>query len=110
MRNRAALAAILAVLTAKWSRADLLAALEKAGVPAGPINNVAEVFADPQVVARGMRIDLEDAAAAGGSIPGVRSPIVFDGEPAVATRASPALGADTADVSRRPGLGRRARP
>ena len=53
--NRAALIAILAALTAKMARAELLAALENAGVPAGPINPIADVFADPQVVARGMR-------------------------------------------------------
>ena len=75
-------------------------------MPAGPINTVAEVFADPQVVARGMRIDLSTTpAAAGGAVPGVRSPIVFDGEPAVGRAASPALGAHTADVLADPDWG-----
>jgi crotonobetainyl-CoA:carnitine CoA-transferase CaiB-like acyl-CoA transferase len=54
-------------------------------VPAGPINSVAEVFADPQVMARGMRLDL-------GGIPGVASPIVIDGKRQVSGRASPGLG------------------
>jgi crotonobetainyl-CoA:carnitine CoA-transferase CaiB-like acyl-CoA transferase len=62
----------------------LLAALAAAGVPAGPINNVAEVFADPQVIARGMRLDS----------PGVASPIVIDGKRQVAERRSPRLGED----------------
>ncbi len=105
VRNRDELIAVLVILTAKMPRAVLLAALEAAGVPAGPINSVAEVFADPQVVARGMRIELSDKAAEGGSIPGVRAPIVFDGEPAVAERSSPALGADTADVLADPNWG-----
>jgi crotonobetainyl-CoA:carnitine CoA-transferase CaiB-like acyl-CoA transferase len=90
--HRGALAAALTMLTARWTRDDLLAALEREGVPAGPINSVAEVFADPQVVFRNMRID---AAGGGGSIPAVRSPIVIDGDPAASERAAPALGADT---------------
>jgi glutaryl-CoA transferase len=105
VRNRDELIAALVALTAKMSRAGLLATLEAAGVPAGPINSVADVFADPQVIARGMRIELNDKAAEGGSIPGVRTPVVFDGEPAVAERSSPALGADTADVLADPDWG-----
>jgi len=50
--------------------------LESAGVPAGPINALDQVFADPQVIHRGMRIDRPSAAAKGGTIPGVRTPIV----------------------------------
>ena len=73
-------------------RGELLAALAPEGVPAGPINSVADVFADPQVIARGMRIDLSAPAAKGGAIPSVRSPIVIDGAPAVAQRPSPRLG------------------
>ncbi len=83
----------------------LLEALEQAGVPAGPINSVADVFADPQVVARGMRVDMGDPAAAGGSIPGVRTPIVLDGEPVVADRGSPALGAHNDEVLADPNWG-----
>ncbi len=109
VQNRDALAEILARRTAATTRADLLAALERAGVPAGPINSVAEVFSDPQVVARGMRIELTDTAVAGGSIPGVRTPIVLDGEPAVAERASPALGAHNAEVLADPNWGGGAR-
>jgi crotonobetainyl-CoA:carnitine CoA-transferase CaiB-like acyl-CoA transferase len=84
--------------------------LEEQGVPAGPINTLADVFADPQVIARGMRLDLLDAAAAGGSVPGIRSPIVLDGEPAVARRASPELGADAADILADPAWGGRPPP
>jgi crotonobetainyl-CoA:carnitine CoA-transferase CaiB-like acyl-CoA transferase len=105
VENREALIALLAERIAKRGRGELLAALEKAGVPAGPINSVAEVFSDPQVIARGMRIDLEDASAAGGSIPGVRSPIVFNGESVTAERPSPPLGAHTAEVLADPAWG-----
>jgi crotonobetainyl-CoA:carnitine CoA-transferase CaiB-like acyl-CoA transferase len=109
VRHRAELVAILAALTVRMTRAALLSALEKEGVPAGPINTVADVFADPQVVARKMRLDLADAAAKDGSVPSIRSPIVLDGEPAVALRASPELGADAADVLSDPAWGGGAR-
>ena len=55
--NRADLERELAAKTRGWRRDELLAALEKAVVPAGPINTIADLFADPQFVARGMRID-----------------------------------------------------
>src|SRR5687768_9927804 len=58
VRNRESLAEILAQLTARFSRDALLTALERQGVPAGPINSVAEVFADPQVRHRRIRVDL----------------------------------------------------
>ncbi|SHO62552.1 Crotonobetainyl-CoA:carnitine CoA-transferase CaiB [Pseudoxanthobacter soli DSM 19599] len=96
--NRAVLVDILAGLTRTFARDTLLASLEAVGVPAGPINSVGEVFADPQVVHRGLRLDLADAEAAGGSVPSVASPIVLDGRRMVAAQASPALGADTATV------------
>ena len=76
------LVALLAPAIALRRRDELLAALAAAGIPAGPINDVAEVFADPQVIARGMRIDP-------GGVPGVASPIVIDGRRQVAERASP---------------------
>ncbi len=109
VENRDALVAVLSGLTAKMTRAELLAGLEKAGVPSGPINSVADVFADPQVIARGMQVAFDDPGVAGGVVPGVRSPIVFDGEPAVAERPPPALGAHTAEVAADPNWGGPAR-
>jgi crotonobetainyl-CoA:carnitine CoA-transferase CaiB-like acyl-CoA transferase len=82
-------------MTLKTTREALLSALEGQGVPAGPINTVADVFADPQVIARGMRIDLPSSAAKGGAIPSVRSPIIMNGEPMAAERPSPRLGEHT---------------
>lgn len=94
--HRAALVPQLSALTAAFRRDDLLAALEKQGVPAGPINTVSQVFDDPQVQARGLRVDLKEAG--GGTVPAVASPIVLDGERQVAKSASPRLGADTEAV------------
>jgi crotonobetainyl-CoA:carnitine CoA-transferase CaiB-like acyl-CoA transferase len=98
VRYRTDLVPVLTELTLRFSRDALLSALEAQGVPAGPINTVGDVFADPQVMARGMRIDLPLAAARGGAIPSVRSPIVLDGEPMAAARPSPRLGEHTGEV------------
>jgi crotonobetainyl-CoA:carnitine CoA-transferase CaiB-like acyl-CoA transferase len=87
VRNRERLTATLAPALLLQARDPLLAALAAAGVPAGPINDLAQVFADPQVVARGLRIEL-------GGVPGVPSPIVIDGNRQVAVRGSPALDQD----------------
>ncbi|MRX50905.1 CoA transferase [Paracoccus sp. S-4012] len=83
--NREALTAALTAATKGWKRDDLLAALERAGVPAGPINDMADVFADPQVIARGLRIEPE-------GVPGVRTPIRFSEAELSLDRASPKLG------------------
>jgi crotonobetainyl-CoA:carnitine CoA-transferase CaiB-like acyl-CoA transferase len=96
--HRAELVPLLTELTLKVTRDALLSALEKQGVPAGPINTVADVFADPQVIARGMKIDLPAPDAKAGSIPSVRSPIVLDGKPMAAERPSPRLGQHTDEV------------
>jgi crotonobetainyl-CoA:carnitine CoA-transferase CaiB-like acyl-CoA transferase len=95
VRNRESFVTALAAAMQARSRAALLAALEEAGVPAGPINTVEQVFADPQVVARGLRLDLRAADALGGRAPSVRSPIVIDGQAAAADRAAPRLGEHT---------------
>ncbi|HSF13451.1 MAG TPA: CaiB/BaiF CoA-transferase family protein [Erythrobacter sp.] len=68
--NAAILDAEIAAATAEWTKQGLLDACHAAGVPAGPINRLDEVFADPQVIARGMRVEL-------GGMAGVRSPFTF---------------------------------
>jgi crotonobetainyl-CoA:carnitine CoA-transferase CaiB-like acyl-CoA transferase len=91
--NRAALIPLLGAITSKRTRADLLAALEAVAVPAGPINTIADVFADPQVIARGLRQEID-------GIPTVASPIVIDGVRQMADRASPRLGGDAEEIRR----------
>jgi len=105
VRERAELVPLLTALTIKVTRDALLSSLEREGVPAGPINNVADVFADPQVMARGMKVDLPSPDAMAGSIPSVRSPIVLDGAPMTAERPSPRLGEHTAEVLDDPAWG-----
>lgn len=103
--NRAVLIPHLGRLTARFAKADILARLEAAGVPAGPINTTDEVFADPQVLARGVRRDLTAPAATAGSIPTVASPIVIDGVRQVSERPSPRLGEHQADILKDPDWG-----
>ncbi len=73
--------------TSEWTKRDILEACHDRGVPAGPINDLDEVFADPQVTARGMRVDL-------GGMPGVRSPFVFSEAELALDRPSPLHGED----------------
>ncbi|WP_375272611.1 CaiB/BaiF CoA transferase family protein [Sphingomonas sp.] len=85
VENRAALLPMIVAETVKWESAALLAALEMAGVPVGPVNRVDQVFADPQVIARGMQITVDGLA-------GLAAPITINGARVVACRASPRLG------------------
>ena len=96
VENREALVRQMSLATVRFPRASLLAALESAGVPAGPINTVAEVFADPQVVHRGMRLDL--SRPDGSHVPTVRTPILMSDTPLAYERSSPRVGEHTADV------------
>jgi len=105
VKNRVALTAQLHVLCRRQTKAELLAGLEKVGVPAGPINDIGEVFADPQVVARGVKVDLSSASAKGGSIPTVGSPIVMDGVRQVSPRPSPQLGEHADEILNDPAWG-----
>jgi len=82
--HRAELIPRLAATIALRRQKEFSDALETAGIPAGPINSVDQVFADPQVQHRGMRLD--------GDLPGLASPIVIDGKRQVAERRSPPLG------------------
>ncbi len=85
--NREKLEEHLTMATKQWTKADMLAACEDKGVPAGPINTMDEVFADPHVIHRGMKVELE-------GIPSVRSPMKFSDAELVLDRPSPKLGQD----------------
>src|SRR5690606_2921831 len=96
--HRAELISALEARTAGRGKAELLAALEDAAVPAGPINSVAEVFANPQVEARQLRLDMPAKETVSGTIPGVRTPIDFSDTPLAHGRPAPRLGADSEAV------------
>ncbi|MEM9551375.1 MAG: CaiB/BaiF CoA-transferase family protein [Pseudomonadota bacterium] len=85
--NRRVMIARLNGATATRSKEDLLVACEAQGVPAGPINTLDEVMADPQVVARGMQIALD-------GVPGIRAPFVFSDADLALHRPAPKLGED----------------
>ena len=93
---RETLIPILAGIIASRSREDWLRALDAAGVPCGPINDIAQVFADQQVQARHLRIDLP--VSGGGTVPSVACPINFSATPVTYERAPPRLGEDTDGV------------
>jgi crotonobetainyl-CoA:carnitine CoA-transferase CaiB-like acyl-CoA transferase len=86
LANRGALIPLLAAKIAAWEAQPLSLALEAEGIPAGPINDIAGVFADPQVEARAMRFRPD-----GASVDGLASPIVIDGERMAASKGAPPL-------------------
>jgi crotonobetainyl-CoA:carnitine CoA-transferase CaiB-like acyl-CoA transferase len=94
--NRVRLRERLVAELSTREKGPLLAALEKATVPASPINNIAEMFEDPQIVARGMRMDLADAD--GNMLPSVRAPMLMSRTPLLYERPSPRLGEHTEEV------------
>ncbi len=98
VRERTPLIELLATRLHSWRRADLMAKLEAEGIPAGPINTVSDVFADPQILFRKMRLDLPNASYLGGVIPTVRSPLQFSEASLALGRSSPRLGEHTAEV------------
>ncbi|NDW45849.1 CaiB/BaiF CoA-transferase family protein [Ruegeria sp. PrR005] len=87
LANRRVMIARLNGATAIRAKAELLAACEAQGIPAGPINDMAEVMADPQVIARGMQIALQ-------GVPGVRAPFRFSDADLALHRPAPKLGED----------------
>ena len=94
--HRAQLLPLLRQATVARPTAAWIAALEPAGVPCGPINRIDEVFDDPQVRARGLRIDLPHEKA--GSVPLVASPIRLSDSPVSYRRPPPRLGEHTDEV------------
>ena len=85
LAHRATLVPLLQDAVLRLTRKELLAACEAQGVPAGPINDMGDVFADPQIVARRLRIDP-------GGVPGVRTPILFSDAALALDAPSPRLG------------------
>jgi glutaryl-CoA transferase len=102
VRNRAALIAALEPMVRARPVAFWVEHLEAAGVPCGPINNIAQALSDPQVAARALRIDLPHPLA--GTVPLVANPIKLSATPPAYERAPPTLGQHTEEVLRECGL------
>jgi crotonobetainyl-CoA:carnitine CoA-transferase CaiB-like acyl-CoA transferase len=96
--NREGLIARLEGALATRTSVQVIGDLDAAGIPVGPINSVADAFADPQAMHRAMRISIADVAAAGGAVPGLRAPIRIDGESPVADRPAPRLGQHNEEI------------
>lgn len=97
--NRDVLIPLIRQATVFKTTAEWISALEQAGVPCGPINNLAEVFADAQVQARGLRIDMPNSL--GGTTPQVASPLRLSATPVEYRNAPPLLGEHTDTVLQR---------
>ena len=94
--NRAVLIPLLRQATVMRTTREWVEALESRAVPCGPINRIDEVFADPQVVARGLRVELPHPVA--GMVPGVANPVRLSATPVVYRSAPPVLGQHTDEV------------
>ncbi|WP_095159012.1 CaiB/BaiF CoA-transferase family protein [Pseudomonas sp. Irchel 3E13] len=94
--NRAELIPLIRQATVFKTTAEWVSQLEQAGVPCGPINDLAQMFADPQVKARGLAIDIPHSL--GGSVPQVASPIRLSETPVEYRNAPPLLGEHTEQV------------
>ena len=98
VRNRAVLIPLLTAMVRLKSKEAWIVELEARGVPCGPINTLAETFANPHVRSREMRFDLPHPA--GGAVPMVRNPIVYSGTPLEYGMPPPMLGQHTEEVLR----------
>ena len=96
LANRGALVAIIAEAMKSKTTADWMIALEADGVPCGPINTIDQVFADPQVIHRGLRMNLPHSAT--GTVPQVANPIRYSRTPLEYRCGPPVLGEHTEDV------------
>jgi crotonobetainyl-CoA:carnitine CoA-transferase CaiB-like acyl-CoA transferase len=102
LAHRPQLVEILAAKFAHRPAAEWLALLDKAGIPCGPINYVDDVFADPQIIARGAVVQLEHPAI--GLVRSIATPIHYSATPLVYRRYPPRLGEHTDEILR--GLGK----
>ena len=98
VKNRDLLVPVLAEMVREKTRDEWIALLEGCGVPCGPINDIGEVFANEQVVAREVAIELPHPKA--GKVKLVRSPIRMSATPATSDKAPPLLGQHTEEVLR----------
>jgi crotonobetainyl-CoA:carnitine CoA-transferase CaiB-like acyl-CoA transferase len=102
VRNKAKLAAAIETVTIEQPRQFWLDLFDENGIPCGPINDYAQVFADPQVTARGMAVEVEHPTL--GRIRALGSPIKMSETPPLVGRRAPLLGEHTEEVLREAGL------
>jgi crotonobetainyl-CoA:carnitine CoA-transferase CaiB-like acyl-CoA transferase len=98
LKNRVALYAAMPDYMMSRTTDEWVAALEAAKVPCGPVNTIDRAFADPQVQARGMRIDLPHPLAGEGTVPLIANPVKLSGTPVRYRYAPPTLGQHTDEV------------
>ncbi|MBK5105234.1 MAG: CoA transferase [Burkholderiales bacterium] len=98
VENRTELTRLLQAMFSKRSTKEWVELLEAAGVPNGPINDVAQVFEEPQVQARGIKVELDHPVA--GRLPTVASPMRFSATPVEHKLAPPVLGQHTEEILR----------
>jgi formyl-CoA transferase len=98
VRNRAVLVPLLEAIVAAKPVAFWATRLEEAGIPCGPINSIAQALADPQIVARGLQVELPHPLA--GKVPLVGTPMRMSASPPALDRAPPTLGQHTEEVLR----------
>jgi len=98
VRQRETIVPLIDAVMRTRTQSAWLAQLEHAGIPCGPINRIDQVFDDPHVKARGMRIDLPHPQAA--SVPGVRAPLRLSGSPLSYAAPPPLLGEHSRSVLR----------
>ncbi len=98
VENREELTRLLAAIFAKRTKKEWVALLDAAGVPNGPINDIAQVFDEPQVKARAVRIEVQHPVA--GKVPMVASPMRFSGTPLEHKTPPPLLGEHTDEILR----------
>jgi crotonobetainyl-CoA:carnitine CoA-transferase CaiB-like acyl-CoA transferase len=102
VRNKAKLAAAIETVTIEQPRQHWLDLFDENGIPCGPINDYAQVFADPQVTARRMAVEVEHPTL--GRIRTLGSPIKMSETPPLVGRRAPLLGEHTKEVLREAGL------
>jgi crotonobetainyl-CoA:carnitine CoA-transferase CaiB-like acyl-CoA transferase len=98
--NRSLLVGMMIDITRTRDTSEWIALLEAAGVPCGPINDIAGVFRDRQVQARHLKVDIAPPASGAAAVPGIASPLRLSESPVEYRLPPPALGAHTRDVLR----------